>query len=106
MEHQDLRPIERVIVRLSEAGQEPPEISRRVGKKPGTVTRIMTMIDLRSGSPMTHVMEGDATLRPLERVVIKLRARGESYGEIGNRLHKSGDQVRRIESYAQLKLEA
>jgi len=106
MEHQDLRPIERVIVRLSEAGQEPPEISRRVGKKPGTVTRIMTMIDLRSGSPMSHVIEDDNTLRPLERVVLKLRARGESYGEIGIRLAKSGDQVRRIESYAQLKLEA
>jgi DNA-binding CsgD family transcriptional regulator len=105
MEHQDLRPIERVIIRLSEAGQEPPEISRRVGKKPGTVTRIMTMIDLRSGSPMTHVIEPEA-LRPVERVVMKLRARGESYGEIGIRLRKSGDQVRRIEGYAQLKLEA
>lgn len=105
MEHQDLRPIERVIVRLREAGQEPPEISRRVGKKPGTVTRIMTMIDLRSESPMTHFVDDEA-LRPVERVVLKLRARGESYGEIGIRLRKSGEQVRRIESYAQLKLEA
>jgi hypothetical protein len=94
-----------VIVRLSEAGQEPPEISRRVGKKPGTVTRIMTMIDLRSDSPMTHVVAVEA-LRPIERVVLKLRARGESYGEIGIRLRKSGEHVRRIESYAQLKLEA
>lgn len=105
MEHQDLRPIERVIVRLHEAGQEPPEISRRVGKTPGTVTRIMTMIDLRSDSPMIHVVDDEA-LRPVERVVMKLRARGESYGEIGIRLRKSGEQVRRIESYAQLKLEA
>jgi len=34
-----------------------------------------------------------------------LRARGESYGEIGNRLGRSGAHVRRIEGYAQLKLE-
>jgi DNA-binding CsgD family transcriptional regulator len=104
MAHQDLRPIERVIVRLGESGLEIPEISRRIGKKPGTVTRILNMIDLRSGSPVTP-MDDNATLRPLERVVIKLRARGESYGEIGNRLARSGAQVRRIESYAQLKLE-
>ena len=104
MEHQGLRPIERVIVRLSEAGQGPPEISRRIGKAPGTVTRIMTMIDLRSDSRRTRVVEAEA-LRPVERVVMKLRARGESYGEIGIRLRKSGEQVRRIESYAQLKLE-
>jgi DNA-binding CsgD family transcriptional regulator len=104
MAHQDLRPIERVIVRLSESGLEVPEISRRVGKKPGTVVRILRMIDLRAGSPVSQVV-GDGTLRPLERVVIRLRSRGESYGEIGNRLGRSGAHVRRIESYAQLKLE-
>jgi DNA-binding CsgD family transcriptional regulator len=93
-----------VIVRLSESGLEVPEISRRVGKKPGTVIRILRMIDLRVGSPVNQVV-GDGRLRPLERVVIKLRARGESYGEIGNRLGRSGAHVRRIENYAQLKLE-
>lgn len=104
MTHQDLRPIERVIVRLSASGLEIPEISRRVGKKPGTVIRILRMIDLRVGSPVSQRV-GDGMLRPLERVVIKLRARGESYGEIGNRLGRSGAHVRRIEGYAQLKLE-
>lgn len=104
MAHHDLRPIERVIVRLSESGLEIPEISRRVGKKPGTVIRILRMIDLRTGSPVSQVV-GDGTLRPLERVIIKLRARGESYGEIGNRLGRSGAHVRRIETYAQLKVE-
>jgi hypothetical protein len=93
-----------VIVRLSESGLEVPEISRRVGKKPGTVIRILRMIDLRVGSPVSQAV-GDGRLRPLERVVIKLRARGESYGEIGNRLGRSGAHVRRIETYAQLKLE-
>ena len=36
------------------AGLEIPEISRRVGKKPGTVIRILRMIDLRAGSPMSQ----------------------------------------------------
>ncbi len=104
MDHSGLRPIERVIVRLTEAGHPSSEISRRVGKKPGTVVRILRMIEMRDGQAATPVGEPQP-LRPLERVIVKLRARGESYGEIGNRLARSGAQIRRIEDMARIKLE-
>ena len=104
MDHSGLRPIERVILRLTEAGHPSSEISRRVGKKPGTVVRILQMMEMRDGQSMTPAAEPQP-LRPLERVIVKLRARGESYGEIGNRLARSGAQIRRIEDMARMKLE-
>jgi DNA-binding CsgD family transcriptional regulator len=105
MEHNALTPIERVIVRLTEAGHGSTEIARRVNKKPGTVVRILQMVEMKDGHTAGNAAEPQA-LRPLERVIIKLRARGESYGEIGNRLARSGAQIRRIEDMARIKLEA
>ncbi len=104
MDHIELRPIERVILRLTEAGHPSSEISRRVGKKPGTVVRILRMVEMKDGHPNSSPAQPQQ-LRPLERVIMKLRARGESYGEIGNRLARSGAQIRRIEDMARIKLE-
>jgi IS30 family transposase len=98
----NLRPIERVILRLESEDVSVVDIARRVGKKPGTVTRILEMVDYKDETPATAQTD-DSRIRPLERVIIRLRDNGESYGEIGNRLGRSGAQVRRIEGYAQLK---
>jgi DNA-binding CsgD family transcriptional regulator len=98
-----LRPLERVVMRLHNHGATLPDIGKRVGKKPGTVHRIIRMVDFKEGVVPSSTINSDP-LRPVERVVVKLRARGESYGEIGNRLARSGRQVRMIESYAQFKL--
>jgi DNA-binding CsgD family transcriptional regulator len=98
-----LSPIERVVSRLHARGAPTTEIARRVGKKPGTVLRIMKMAEFRrhgNGSA-----QEDHPLRPLERVVLRLREAGESYGEIGNRLARSGRRIQDIEGYARLKLD-
>jgi DNA-binding CsgD family transcriptional regulator len=99
----DLRPIERVILRMHREGVSIPDIGKKIGKKPGTVVRIMRMVDFKDGvtQPATSNVQ---PLRPVERVVVKLRAEGESYGTIGNRLARSGSQVRKIEGFADLKL--
>jgi hypothetical protein len=99
-----LRPIERVVLKLHEAGATAPEIGKRVGKKPGTVHRIIEMAGFKGdGAPQTA--PAGNPLRPIERVVVKLRERGESYGEIGIRLARSGRQVQMIEKYAVFKLQ-
>jgi DNA-binding CsgD family transcriptional regulator len=98
----NLRPIERVILRLHREDRPTAEIARRIGKKPGTVDRILGMIALKEQAPKA-TRERDSGLRPLERVVLRLRSEGESYGVIGNRLGRSGAQIRRIEGYANLK---
>jgi DNA-binding CsgD family transcriptional regulator len=99
-----LRPIERVVTRLHDNGASPAEIANRIGKRPGTVTRIMEMVEMRDGPPSMRD-EHPATLRPIERVVLRLRSEGEGYGQIGNRLARSGNQVRNIERFARLKLD-
>jgi len=95
-----LRPIERVVVRLDDDGASHHEIGRRIGKRPVTVRRILEMINLKegNGSPDQH------RLRPVERVVLRLRSEGESYGEIGHRLARSGRHIQNIERYAEFKL--
>jgi DNA-binding CsgD family transcriptional regulator len=100
----ELRPIERVVMRLHKGGVTPVEIGKKVGKKPGTVNRIVKMVGYREdgtapATPSTHA------LRPVERVVMRLRGDGETYSQIGNRLALSGRRVQMIERLAQFKLD-
>lgn len=97
-----LRPVERVVLRLNGENLATSEIACRIGKKPGTVERIREMVDYKEGLPPKGDRQTD-NLRPLERVILRLREQGETYGEIGNRLGKSGAHIRRIEGYARLK---
>ncbi len=99
----DLRPIERVVVRLNREGASLSEIGKKVGKRPGTVRRIMEMAHFKDGVT-TGIPGPPQVLRPVERVVMKLRADGESYSEIGNRLALSGRRVQFIEQLAEFKL--
>jgi DNA-binding CsgD family transcriptional regulator len=97
-----LRPIERVVIRLHGEGFSPADIGKKVRKKPGTVNRIIVMSGYKDGAststPDPH------PLRPVERVVLNLRKRGETYGQIGNRLALSGRRVQFIERLAEFKL--
>lgn len=97
-------PIERVITKLHADGASASEIGRRIGKKPGTVMRIMEMARFRLHGTGPSARR-DHPLRPVERVVLKLREAGESYGEIGNRLARSGRGIQEIERFAELKLD-
>lgn len=100
MSNSTLRPLERVVVRLDEDGASHHEIGRRIGKRPLTVRRILEMVNLKEGNGSSQ----GHRLRPVERVVLRLRSEGESYGEIGHRLSRSGRHVQNIERYAQFKL--
>jgi DNA-binding CsgD family transcriptional regulator len=98
-----MRPIERVVMRLREEGASPAEIGKRVGKKPGTVNRIVKMAGYREDG-MSPRTPSDNPLRPVERVVMRLRGDGETYSQIGNRLALSGRRVQLIERLAEFKL--
>jgi DNA-binding CsgD family transcriptional regulator len=97
-----LRPIESVILRLRDEGHKSPEIGKRIGKKPGTVDRILEMIEHKDAVPEQKTSNSSGT-RPIERVIHRLRGEGETYGEIGNRVNKSGHQVRKIEDLSRLR---
>ncbi len=97
-----MRPIERVVMRLQDEGCSLADIGKKVGKKPGTVTRIIRMAEYkRDGLPDQAVTEN--ALRPVERVVLRLRNNGETYSQIGNRLARSGRRIQFIESLAEFK---
>ncbi|MGH8947872.1 MAG: helix-turn-helix domain-containing protein, partial [Acidimicrobiia bacterium] len=91
-----------VVMRLHDEGCSLADIGKKVRKKPGTVTRILLMSGYKQdGLPDQTV--SDHTLRPVERVVLKLRERGETYSQIGNRLARSGRRIQFIESLAEFK---
>lgn len=98
-----LRPIERVVMRMHAEGLSPANIGKKVGKKPGTVNRIVLMVGFKEDGLSTPTPNDDP-LRPVERVVMKLRSQGETYSQIGNRLALSGRRVQFIERLAQFKL--
>jgi DNA-binding CsgD family transcriptional regulator len=97
-----LRPIERVVMRLHDEGCSLADIGKKVGKKPGTVTRILRMAEYKQDG-LPDRTAGDHTLRPVERVVLKLRDQGETYSQIGNRLARSGRRIQFIEGLAEFK---
>lgn len=99
----NLRPLESVILRMRDEGHGSPEIGKRIGKKPGTVDRIIEMIEHKESLPQQKTTPRARRRRPIERVIDRLRNAGESYGEIGNRVNRSGQQVRRIEALSRIK---
>ena len=94
-----LRPIERVVMRLHDEGCSLADIGKKVGKKPGTVTRILRMTEYKQDG-LPDRAASQHPLRPVERVVLRLRDQGETYSQIGNRLARSGRRVQFIESLA------
>ncbi len=103
---ESLRAIERVIARQLDQGASVLEIATSLRKQPGTVRRIAAMIDLANQLELErdHSRSTDANgMRPIERTIRRLRAEGQSIGEVASRLRRSGDYVRRVESYTQLK---
>lgn len=100
-----LRPIERVVMRLHDEGCSLADIGKKVGKKPGTVTRIIRMTEYKKDG-LPDQAASEHPLRPVERVVLKLRERGETYSQIGNRLARSGRRVQFIERLAEFKQNA
>lgn len=104
-ENEGLRPIERVVLRMAGEGQSTTEIAGRLGRGPGAIQRMLEMVEYKRRWSAGDERQTANRLRPLERVVLRMRDEGAGFGEIGNRLRRSGAQVRRIEGYARLKLD-
>ena len=91
--NQHLRPIERRVLAMRDRGIEVTEIAHRIKRSPQHVERIIGWTQIpRSGPPYKP------RPRPIEQRVLALRARGETYEEIGKRFHRT------LASYAALKV--
>ena len=100
--NQALRPLERRVVQLVDAGIATTEIARRFRRSPEMIDRIigMTALPGRATRAVTH----GAGLRPLERRVLRWREAGADYSEIGARFGRSAANVERVERLARYKL--
>lgn len=93
----EMRPIERRVRRLHEAGLSPGEIAWRLRRSPRFVRNVLAWSE-RPRSPRVDV--ATERLRPLERRVLAWRSAGASHAEIAARFRRSPDFIRRVETLA------
>ena len=100
-ETRPLRPIERRVLSLVDAGVDDVEIGSRFRRSPAMIRRIVGF----TGIP-THTRATGASssgLRPLEQRILRWREDGADYVDIGRRFGRPPDHVRRVEALARYK---
>jgi DNA-binding CsgD family transcriptional regulator len=101
-DHQ-LRPIELTVQRLRSEGLSHAEVGWRLRRSPGYVRRVETMSEI-GPRPLRRTVETSlASLRPIERCVLKLLEEGSGYAEIASRLRRTPEFVARVERLAGLR---
>lgn len=112
-DHDHLRPVERRVLRWTEAGLDDAEIARRFGRTERWVAQVRFLADLdRSGPPGPPDTSGRSgtsgrpadRLRPLERRLLRWRRAGARHGELSARFRRSPEFLARVEDYANYKL--
>lgn len=93
-----LKPIERRVLQLVEAGMPEEEISRRFRRSPQFAGRVARLAHVRR-----RPIVDDNPLRPVERRVLKWRERGADHAEIGRLFRRGEGHVAQIERLARYK---
>jgi hypothetical protein len=99
-EQRALRPLERCVLRLVHNGIDEAEVAHRFRRRPEFVRRVIAYTLL----PRTSVAPEAQELRPVERRILKWRAEGADYADIGRRFRRSAGHIERIERLAAYKL--
>jgi DNA-binding CsgD family transcriptional regulator len=99
---QGLRPLERRVLALRQAGESDADIARRFRRGPGFAKQVARLARIqRAGS------DGDANLpglTALERRVLRWRDQGARYEEMAWRFRRSPQHLQRVEGLARYKL--
>lgn len=109
-----LRPVERRVMRLADAGLGDAEIGRRFGRGEQWTAQVRLLADLDrplsstagAGPKAAAGPAEDERLRPLERRVLRWREQGVGHDELGLRFRRSPEHMARVEEYARYKLAA
>lgn len=101
VDNMGLRPVERRIRRLVRHDIPRNEIARRFRRSPEFIDRVIELSELpnRATPPPSS-----ATLRPLERRVLRWRDEGATHADIAPRFNRSPDFTERVEHLARYKL--
>ncbi len=109
---QELRPVERRVLRLADEGLDDAEIGRRFKRSEQWTAQVRFLADLdvrRSPEPDdagSLDTDPEGRLRPLERRILRWRAQGVDHDELADRFRASPDHLARVEEYANYKLAA
>lgn len=103
MPRSHLRPFERTVLRLADAGMPTGEIAWRFRRSPGHIDRVIDLSRLPDRGPST-AQSSPETLRPIERQVRRAREDGMDLAEIAARMRRSPSHVDRVDQYASYKL--
>ena len=93
--NENLRPVERRILRMRNEGVEVAEIAARLKRSPAHVERVIAWTMIPRSGPASR-----RSPRPLEQRVLALRADGESHERIGKRFRRSPRFIRQVEGLA------
>lgn len=102
MPDQRLRPIERRVLALKDAGVPDTEIAHRFRRGRRFIEQVEELAHLDGRDAKQHRRPG--ALRPVERRILAWRDRGMSSEEIADRFRRSPDFVSRVERIARYKL--
>jgi transcriptional regulator len=103
MPDERLRPIERRVLALKEAGVTDAEIAHRFRRGRRFIQQVEELAGL-DGRDAKRRRRRDGSLRPVERRILTLRDRGVSTDELAERFRRSPDFVARVERLARYKL--
>jgi transcriptional regulator len=103
MPDERLRPIERRVLALKEAGVTDAEIAHRFRRGRRFIQQVEELAGL-DGRNAKRRRRRDGSLRPVERRILTLRDRGVSTDELAERFRRSPDFVARVERLARYKL--
>lgn len=93
----EMRPMERRVRSLAEAGVDEAEIAWRFRRSPRLIRQVLEC-SYRDRPSQTAVRTD--VLRPIERKILDWRSEGASYVEIAARFRRSPDFIRRVEVLA------
>jgi anti-anti-sigma regulatory factor len=97
----ELRPVERRILRLTDAGLDDADIARRFGHSPDWVRRVRSLAAVPRRIPPEA---RDAKLRPLERRHLRWRGLGLSHESLASKFGRSAGFLARVEQLPHYKL--
>jgi DNA-binding CsgD family transcriptional regulator len=100
---QRLRPIERRVLALKEAGMPDAEIARRFRRGRRFIEQVESLARL-DGRHADQRSRRPGALRPVERRILAWRDRGVSPEQLGERFRRSPEFVSRVEKLARYKL--
>lgn len=98
---EDLRPVERRVLRWAERGLDDAAIGERFKRGEGWAAQVRRLAELERPRSATG---RDDLLRPLERRILRWREQGVGHDELSLRFRRSPDFLARVEEYAQYKL--